>query len=115
MLYKLTIALLVASAAAFNAPVARSAVAGRTAAVSMADGSWRRSYDGKGGGGGAAVASAPAATGEMSVSQACVFMATPGSTFAAKKSFLLEKGVSPFVIAEAACTAPDTVRSLPPP
>ena len=44
----------------------------------------------------------------MSVPAACRFMeANPSVPFADKKAFLLTKGVSEFVIAEAACTAPD--------
>ena len=51
----------------------------------------------------------------MSVAQACSFMAAnPDTTFADKKAFLEEKGVSAFVIAEAECTAPaDNVQGHP--
>ena len=63
----------------------------------------------------AAAAPAAAAVGDMSVSQACVFLANPAiasTSFADKKAFLEGKGVSAFVIAEAACTAPDTTLVL---
>ena len=50
-----------------------------------------------------------AATASMSVGQACAFMEMEAATsFADKKAFLLSKGVSEFVVAQAACTAPDT-------
>ena len=55
--------------------------------------------------------SAPKATDaiSMGVPAACKFIeANPTVSFADKKAFLLSKGVSEFVIAEAACTAPDT-------
>ena len=58
---------------------------------------------------------AAAATGSMGVAEACTFMADPsvaGVSFEAKKAFLAGKGVSEFVIAEAACTAPDTTLVL---
>ena len=111
MLYKLIVAVLVAQAGAFTAPVARVS-ASRVSQATMADTSWRRSYDGKGG-----VAPAPAAaaapTGSMSVGQACKFMEMePSVSFAEKKAFLLGKGVSEFVITEAACTATDTTLVL---
>ena len=49
----------------------------------------------------------------MTVPQACKFMEdNKGVSFAEKKAFLLEKGVSEFVIAQAACTAPDTTLVL---
>ena len=79
------------------------------------DGSWRRSYDGKGGVAPAAAAAPAAATGSMGVAEACTFMAdasVAGVSFEAKKAFLAGKGVSAFVIAEAACTAPDTTLVL---
>jgi len=51
--------------------------------------------------------------GAMSVPQACAFMAmSPSVPFEEKKAFLLSKGVSPFVVTEAACTAPDTALVL---
>ena len=61
-----------------------------------------------------APAAAPAAAvGGLTVAQACVFMEkAPTVSFADKKTFLLSKGVSEFVIAEAACTAPDTTLVL---
>lgn len=116
MLYKLLAAVLVAQSAAFMAPASVVAQS-RTAAPTMADTSWRRAYNGQAGG--AAVAAAPAAaapaaaSGSMSVGQACAFMEMEASTsFEDKKAFLLSKGVSEFVIAEAACTAPDTTLVL---
>ena len=49
----------------------------------------------------------------MGVPAACRFMeANPSVSFAEKKAFLLTKGVGEFVIAEAACTAPDTTLVL---
>jgi hypothetical protein len=63
----------------------------------------------------AAPAAAPAATASMSVPEACTFLADPSVasvSFAEKKTFLESKGVSAFVIAEAACTAPDTTLVL---
>jgi len=111
-MFKLVIALLVASASAFSAVASRAAV-GRAPVVQMST-AWRRSYDGKGG---VAVAAAPAAaaTGDMSVPQACTFLADPSLMsvdFAAKKVYLLSKGVSEFVITAAACTATDTALVL---
>ena len=53
-------------------------------------------------------AGAAGAEGSMSVAQACRFMeANAAVPFDEKKAFLLAKGVSPFVIAQAACTATD--------
>ena len=51
----------------------------------------------------------------MTVAQACVFMEDPSiadAPFEQKKDFLLEKGVSEFVVAGAACTAPDATLVL---
>ena len=123
MLYKLIVALVVAQAAAFGVPAAAAGLtAGRASSVSMAEASWRRSFSGRaadcaapGGlsGAGSGGVSAAAPSGAMSVAQACTFMASnPGVSFAAKKEFLLEKGVTEFVIAEAACTATDTTLVL---
>lgn len=54
-----------------------------------------------------------AATCAMGVTAACKFMeANPAVSFADKRAFLLSKGVSEFVIAQAACTAPDTTLVL---
>ena len=59
------------------------------------------------------VAAAPAGTATMTVPQACKFMEdNQGVSFAEKKAFLLEKGVSEFVIAQSACVAPDTTLVL---
>ena len=57
---------------------------------------------------------APAAADvAMGVPAACAFMeANPAVSFADKKAFLLSKGVSEFVVAQAACTAPDTALVL---
>ena len=126
MLYTLCVAALVASASAFSAPVASRAVPARASAtMQMTDFSWRQTFNGKPPGdfaeapwsmgkvvptGGAASA---AASGEMTVAQACIFMAeAPEVSFADKKAYLLEKGVSEFVITEAACTATDTTLVL---
>ncbi len=58
-------------------------------------------------------AAAPAASASLSVAQACTFMEMePSVSFEEKKAFLLSKGVSEFVVAEAACTAPDTTLVL---
>ena len=63
---------------------------------------------------GASAASASAsASASMSVAQACAFMEMETSTsFEDKKAFLLAKGVPEFVVAQAACTAPDTTLVL---
>ena len=112
MLYTFVVATLVASASAFNGPMAARPSASR-AAVSM-DGSWRRSFDGRGSfAPGAGAPGTSAVTGGMSVPAACKFMESePSVSFAAKKAFLLEKGVPEFVIIEAACTAPDSTLVL---
>lgn len=63
----------------------------------------------------AAPAAAAAPSAEMTVAQACAFLADPsiaGESFEAKKAYLASKGVSDFVISEAACTAPDTTLVL---
>ena len=122
MLYKAVVAALVAQVAAFSAPPTAVPTSSSRAAVSMAEASWRRSFSGRaadcaapGGlsGAGSGGVSAAAPSGAMSVAQACTFMASnPGVSFAAKKEFLLEKGVTEFVIAEAACTATDTTLVL---
>ena len=112
MLRALLIALLVATAAAFTAPISSRGAVSRVSSVSM-DGSWRRSYDGKGGVAPAAASAAP--SGSMSVAQACVFLQSAGvasTPFAAKKAFLESKGVSTFVISQAACTTADTTLVL---
>ena len=112
MLYKLIVALVVAQAAAFGVPAASPGLSvGRAAPISMAEASWRRSFNGRGGGGGAVAAP----SGVMTVPQACVFMEDPSVAsvpYAEKKAFLIEKGVPEFVIIEAACTAPDTTLVL---
>ena len=114
MLYKLIVALVVAQAAAFGVPAAAAGLtAGRASSVSMAEASWRRSFNGRGGGGAVAAPSAP--SGVMTVPQACVFMedsSVASVPYAEKKAFLLEKGVPEFVIIEAACTAPDSTLVL---
>lgn len=43
----------------------------------------------------------------MTVAQACVFMADASASTAEKKAYLAAKGVSPFVIAQAECVAPE--------
>ena len=109
MLYKLIVAVLVAQAGAFVAPASAVTASSRASQVSMADTSWRRAYNGKGGGAVAAAPAAAAPTGSMSVAQACKFMEdNAGVSFEEKKAFLAGKGVSSFVIAQAACTATDT-------
>ena len=63
----------------------------------------------------AAPAAAAAPSGEMTVPQACVFMedaSVAGVSFEEKKAFLMSKGVSEFVVAGAACTAPDATLVL---
>ena len=68
----------------------------------------------------AAPAAAPAAAASsssstMTVPQACVFMedaSVAGVSFEEKKAFLMSKGVSEFVVAGAACTAPDSTLVL---
>ena len=53
------------------------------------------------------------APSSMTVDQACKFMASnPEMPFEEKKAFLVSKGVSAFVIAEAACTATDATLVL---
>jgi hypothetical protein len=110
MLYKLlAFAAVLSTADAFTAPV--SAVgASRTAGVSMADTSWRRSFDGRGG---AATAAAPAAaaapSGSLTVGQACAFMqnsAIAGASVADVTAYLKSKGVDDFTIQEAYYTLP---------
>lgn len=63
-----------------------------------------------------AAAPAPAASSaSLTVAQACTFLADPSVasvSFADKKAFLASKGISEFVIAEAACTAPDLTLVL---
>jgi len=56
-----------------------------------------------------------ASSDAMSVPQACSFMAAnEAMPFADKKAFLLSKGVSEFVIAQAECAAPaDNVQGHP--
>ena len=100
MLFKsLVAALAIDQVVAFHAPMTR-VTNSRSSAISM-DNSWRRSYDGKGGAGGAA-----AASGSMSVGQACAFFAAnPSIDASQKKAFLQSKGVSAFVIAQSECTA----------
>jgi len=113
MLYKAVVAALVASASAFSGPL--STVASRTAAptMQMTDFSWRSTYNGKMPGEGVVTPTAAAPSGSMSVPQACTFMAmAPSVSFEEKKAFLLSKGVSEFVITEAACTAPDLALVL---
>jgi hypothetical protein len=86
----------------------------------MYDDSWRRSYNGKVPAFDASAApksAAPTAAGQdfskATVAGACTFMmANPGISFEEKKAFLLEKGVPAFVIAQAACTAPDAAIVL---
>ena len=115
MLSKLIVAFLVATASAFTAPVASRAALSRTsgATMQMTDFSWRRSYDGKGGVAAVAAPAPAAASGELTVAQACKFMEeNPSVSFEEKKAFLLSKGVSPFVIIESACTAPDSTLVL---
>merc|ERR1719454_2620460 len=109
MLYSLCVAAFAVTAGAFTAPVSRAAVS-----MQMTDFSWRSTYNGKLPGDiGKVVSTAAAPPGEMSVPQACVFMADcPSVPFEEKKAFLLSKGVSEFVIAEAACTASDTTLVL---
>ena len=73
MLYTFVVATLGASASAFNGPMAARPSASR-AAVSM-DGSWRRSFDGRGSfAPGAGAPGTSAVTGGMSVPAACKFM-----------------------------------------
>merc|ERR1719331_1965773 len=57
-----------------------------------------------------------AAGGEevMTVAQACVFMADASASTADKKAYLTAKGVSPFVIAQAECVAPESNVQGPP-
>merc|ERR1740133_231589 len=59
----------------------------------------------------------PAADGQMSVPNACVFMADPtleGMSVEDKSAFLASKGVDAFVIAQATCvTNEDTVQGHP--
>ena len=106
MLYKTIVALLVAQSAALT-------VTARAGSISMADTSWRRSYNGRVGGAAPAAAAPAAASGSMGVAAACKFMeANPAVSFADKRAFLLSKDVSEFVIAQAACTAPDTTLVL---
>ena len=62
-----------------------------------------------------AVAASAEPVSDMTVAQACAFMADPSVakvSFEEKKAFLSAKGVPDFVIAEAACTAPDTTLVL---
>ena len=118
MLYKFLVASMICAASAFSGPVSvvQASTAGRTAAVSM-DGSWRRSYDGRGSGVGGASAPAAAAApagastdgSKASVTGVMSFMvANPSISFAEKKAFLLDMGVSEILIAQSACVAPDT-------
>ena len=125
MLYKLCVLALAATASGFSAPVASRATSVRAApaTMQMTDFSWRSTFNGKPPGefsdgpwtpsavGKVVPTAAP--TGEMTVAEACTFMAaTPEATFAEKKAFLESKGVSAFVIAEAACAASDTTLVL---
>lgn len=106
MLYKTIVALLVAQSAALT-------VTARAGSISMADTSWRRSYNGRVGGAAPAAAAPAAASGSMGVAAACKFMeANPSVSFAEKKAFLQSKGVSELVIASSACTAPDAAIVL---
>lgn len=112
-LTQIVVACLVATVGAFTAPIAVA----RAPAINMqmTDFSWRRSYNGKVGGAAPSPPAAAAPSGGMSVAQACIFMADPSLesvSFADKKSFLLSKGVSSFVITESACTASDTTLVL---
>ena len=102
-------------------PLMQQSLYGRSGPVSMLDSSWRRSYDGRGTGvkplGGAAEASVMTASSTLTVDQACVFLAEEslaGMSTADKKAYLASKGVSPFVIAQAECVAPeDNVQGHP--
>merc|ERR1719487_625924 len=110
------------AALSFSAPVSRTTVP----SMQMTDFKWRQTFNGKPPGEFAAAAwstgtgvvvptGGAAASGEMSVPQACIFMAAnPTVTPEAKAAFLLEKGVSPFVIAQSDCTSPaDNVQGHP--
>lgn len=111
-----------AAAAAFNAPIANAPTRGGAVLMQRKGGFWQRAdwqaASEAAGLATAAAAPAPAATptavvASMGVPAACKFMeSNPDVTFAEKKAFLLGKGVSEFVIAEAACTAPDTTLVL---